>query len=396
MIQDLLNTELDIHDTASIIDPSSTGLRLSGADGWSVSMKRLMGGLSDGVDVVTLNNGRMTLQILPTRGMGVWQGEVDGIPLRWNSPVERPVHPTFVDQSRRGGIGWLDGFNELVCRCGLGWNGAPGTDVILNDDGSVASEQFLPLHGRIANLPAHHVFVRISEEQGGSISITGIVDEASLFGGRLRLQSELSTAIGSNEFAITDTVINLGSSPAEIEMLYHCNIGQPFLQAGSIFHGAAHQVSPRNARAAEGIGMWNVYEGPTPGYAEQVYLTSAASNSDGWGLGLISNEDASHAFCMRFDTSTLPWFTLWKNTQALEDGYCTGLEPGSSFPNLRSFERQQGRVIQLPPGESTTFRLRIETATNRRHTRQLIDEATALQVATARTVYTEPKSDWAS
>ena len=395
MIQDLLNTDLDIHDTTTILDRSTTGLNFSEADGWSVSMKRLMGGLSDGVDVVTLNNGRMTLHILPTRGMGIWRGEVDGIPMQWNSPVARPVHPAFVDQSRRGGIGWLDGFNELICRCGLGWHGAPGTDVILNDDGSVASQQFLPLHGRIANLPSHHVSVRISEEQGGRITITGIVDEASVFGGRLQLQSELSTAIGSNEFAITDTVVNLGGGPAEVEMLYHCNIGQPFLEAGSIFHGAAHEVSPRDARAAEGIGMWNVYEGPKPGYAEQVYLTSAASNSDGWGLGLISNEDASHAFCVRFDTTTLPWLTLWKNTQALEDGYCTGLEPGSSFPNLRSFERQHGRVIQLPPGESTTFRLRIEAATNRRRTLQLIDEATALQVATARTVHTDPRSDWA-
>lgn len=396
MIQDLLNTETDVHDTHTVLDHQSTGLHLSGGDNWSVSMRRLVGGLSDGVDVVTVNNGRMSLQILPTRGMGIWQGEVDGVPLKWNSPVERPVHPAFVDQSRRGGIGWLDGFNELVCRCGLGWHGAPGTDVILNEDGSVVSEQFLPLHGRIANLAAHKVTVEITPTDGGQITVTGLVDEASLFGGRLRLQSTLTTSIGSNDFLITDTVTNIGGSPAEVEMLYHCNIGEPFLGAGSVFHGAASEVAPRNPRAAEGISMWNLYEGPTLGYTEQVYFMSAASDKNGWGIGLLSNEDSTHAFSVRFDTSTLPWFTLWKNTQSAEDGYCTGLEPGSSFPNLRTFERKNGRVIQLAANESVTFQLQIEAATSRQRTRQLIDEVTSLQVSTPRTIHDQPKSDWSS
>ena len=28
----------------------------------------------------------------------------------------------------RGGLGWLDGFNELVVRCGYEWTGHPGID----------------------------------------------------------------------------------------------------------------------------------------------------------------------------------------------------------------------------------------------------------------------------
>ncbi len=394
MKYELINTDQNVHDTSSVLDHQSTGVLLSGGDNWSVSMRRLVGGLSDGVDVVTIDNGRLSLEILPTRGMGIWRGQVDGVPLQWNSPVERPVHPAFVDQMRRGGIGWLDGFNELLCRCGLGWHGAPGDDVILNEDGSVASEQFLPLHGRIANLAAHHVVVEITQENGGQISVVGIVDESSMFGGRLRLQSTLTTAIGSNQFSIDDTVTNLGSSDAEVEVLYHCNIGEPFLGAGSVFHGAASEVAPRNARAAEGISMWNLFEGPTPGYSEQVYFMSAAADKFGWGIGLLSDADANHAFSVRFDTSTLPYFSLWKNTQATEDGYCTGLEPGSSFPNLRTVERKNGRVISLGSKHSTTFRLQFEATSSRQRVRQMIDEVTALQVATPRTVHAEPKPEW--
>ncbi len=350
--------------------------------------------MADGVDVVTINNGRMKLDLLPTRGMGVWRGEVDGVPLHWISPLVSPVHPKWVDPMRRGGIGWLDGFNELICRCGLGWHGAPGNDVRKDKDGKVVSEEFLPLHGRIANLPAHEVTASVSEEQGGMLTVTGVVDEGCLFGGRLRLTSTLRTQPGSAKFSIEDTVTNLSSSVAESEMLYHCNIGQPFLDAGATFHTAATEVVPRNPRAVEGLSMWNIYQGPTPGYSEQVYFTKPVHDARGYGVGVLCCEDGSRAFSVRFDTSTLPWFTLWKNTQAEQDGYVTGLEPGSSFPNPRSFEREKGRVISLAPGASVQFRLEFETVLGRDSVRTLLDDVTALQVAVSRTVHPAPLVDW--
>jgi galactose mutarotase-like enzyme len=380
---DLINVEAGIHDTTTKVFGRNQA--------WSASMRRMSGGLSDGVDVVELNNGRLSLELLPTRGMGVWRGMIGGVPVKWDSPVERPVHPAFVDQMRRGGIGWLDGFNELICRCGLGWHGAPGNDVIRDADGKILSEQFLPLHGRIANLAAHQVSV---EEQDGVVSVKGVVDEASLFGGRLRLESTLSTQINSNRFEITDVVQNLGSQTAEVEMLYHCNVGRPFLGEGSELHTAATEVAPRNDRAAEGINMWNLCEGPTTGFAEQVYFTKAAADSAGWGIAVLADADSEYAVCVRFETSTMPFFVLWKNTQAEADGYVAGLEPGSSFPNLRTVERREGRVIQLAAGQSITFRLSMEIATNRRDVRNLLDEVTELQIAHTRVVHSSPKPEW--
>ena len=37
---------------------------------------------------------------------------------------------------------------------------------------------------------------------------------------------------GSNRIVIHDVVENLTSHPAEMQMLYHCNIGAPFVEAG--------------------------------------------------------------------------------------------------------------------------------------------------------------------
>ena len=37
-----------------------------------------------------------------------------------------------------------------------------------------------------------------------------------------------------------------------------------------------------------------------------------------------------------------------------------GLEPGTNFPNPRSYESEQGRVVKLPPGGTFTFDLGLE------------------------------------
>jgi hypothetical protein len=59
---------------------------------------------------------------------------------------------------------------------------------------------------------------------------------------------------------------------------------------------------------------------------------------------------AERGVALRFNRQDLPCFTVWKNTGALEDGYVTGLEPATNYPNFKSFERKHGRVVQLPAG----------------------------------------------
>ena len=148
---------------------------------WSLAKKTLRGGVSDGVDVVEIHNGRLSVSVLPTRGMGLWRGSFEGLELGWKSPVALPVHPAFVNPLERGGIGWLHGFNEWFCRCGLDSNGPPGRDSYTDAQGHKI-EALLNLHGRIANLAAHHVEVGVSPEGSGRIFVTGIVDETSMFG----------------------------------------------------------------------------------------------------------------------------------------------------------------------------------------------------------------------
>jgi len=311
---------------------------------------RLCDGPSDGVEVVALDNGMLSVHVLPTRGMGIQhasdQTTSPATPVEWKSPVEGPVHPKFVNLESRNGLGWLDGFSELVCRCGLSSNGPPG-----NDEGARSPiESALTLHGRMANTPARDVVASV-DEKNKRLAVSGVVDECTLFGPRLRLRTTISTGFDSLEFRIDDEIENLASKPAELQLLYHINVGKPFLNAGSRLAIAADEIAPRDPRAVEGVDSIHEFLGPTPGYTEEGFFFRPRSDRDGVSTAVLQDPTRQYGLAIRFDQKTLPYFVLWKCTQPESDGYVAGLEPATNLPNFKAYERQQGRVIQLDPGE---------------------------------------------
>lgn len=380
-VSSLVLTDVDsgIHRERGELRPSAE-LTLAGSPDWSIRWQTLRGGVSDGVSVVELNSGGLSLSVLPTRGMGIWKGRFHDLPLEWKSPVERPVHPAFVNLQDRGGLGWLHGFNELLCRCGLGFMGPPG------DDGG----DKLTLHGRIANIPAHHVEVRVDTSGEGSLELIGVVDECSMFGPRWRLTSTLRLVAGSNRCEIIDEVTNLGGQPQELSLLYHINIGRPFLEPVATYAVPCRDIAPRDARAAEGIDACYVYGAPVAGFAEQAYFHTPLGDSHGWSTAVLANAAANAAVAVHFQTKQLPTFTVWKNTVAEADGYVTGLEPGVSFPNFRAFERQQGRLPLIKPGQSYRSELALEVADTAMAVHQLHGRVKRLQGPTEPIVHRQP------
>jgi hypothetical protein len=208
----------------------------------------------------------------------------------------------------------------------------------------------LTLHGRIANLPAHFAEVRVNLDAPHELIVTGEVQETGLFYPHLWLTTTYTTVPGSNRLVVHDVVENRKAEQAELEVLYHCNVGPPFLEAGSRIVAPIRELAPIGSRAAEGIDTHDTYLGPTAGYTEQVYLYDLQADSAGRTLALLYNSTADRGFLVRMNRNELPCFTVWKNTAAVEDGYVTGLEPAINYPNFKSFERQQGRVRVLPPG----------------------------------------------
>lgn len=374
---------------------SNDSLRLATPHDWSIHKCTLHGGLRDGVDLVAVHNGALSFSLLPTRGMGLWRGEYRGNLLGWRAPLIGPVHPKFVHLDDRGGLGWLGGFDEWLCRCGLASNGPPGEDVSTDKAGRTVRSK-LTLHGRIANLPAYYVEVRINLDPPHELSVVGQVEEAALFFPHFCLTSTFTTVPGSNRLVLHDVVENRAAEPAELQMLYHCNLGPPFLEAGSRIVAPIREVAPLTPRAAESMATFDTYPGPTPGFTEQVYCYDLLSDPAGRTLALLYNFAADHGLALRWNRNELPCFTVWRNSAAVEDGYVTGLEPGTNYPNFKCFERQHGRVRLLPPGGRWECSWSIEVFDTAAEVAKVLAEVVALQAHARPIIHATPQAKFSA
>ena len=340
---------------------------------WSVRRQRLHGGKQDGVDLIVIDNGRMTITLVPTRGMGILRVVSGDMRLGWDSPVREVVHPKYMNLEARGGLGWLEGFNEWMTRCGLEWAGHPGQDRFINNLGEQA-EMNLTLHGKVANIPASEVEVIIEREPRPRIRVRGRVDERAFYGPKLELWTEIWTEPGGTTFRIEDALTNRGAFEQEFQVLYHVNYGPPLLGAGARFSAAIQRVTPFNAHAAEDVATYSEYQGPVRGFIEQVYDLHPYADAEGRSVLMLRNAAGDRAVSMGFAVAELPYVTLWKNLTALEEGYVTGLEPGTGFPNTRRIEREAGRVPKLKPGESRRFAIDVGLHTTTEAVRAVSDQ----------------------
>ena len=372
-----------------------------GLPGCRVTKRRLRGGLSDGVDLIQVTCGELTFAILPTRGMGLWRGSFRGLGLGWQAPVHGPVHPAYVVSGERGGLGWLRGFDEWVVRCGLDSNGAPGPDTVLDNNGNPITVR-LDLHGRIANTPAHYVSVTADPAQE-VLQVTGQVAESALFHPLLELQTTISVTPGSSRITVADAVINRQATPAELELLYHCNFGPPFLTAGSRVAVPYHAMAPRDARASDGLGddpdtasaRAAACPAPTAGYVEQCYFfRPAALPGDGASLAALMAPDCRRAAVVRFDCRQLPCLTLWKNTAATAQGYVIGIEPATNYPNTRAVERAAGRVVNLQPEARYEAQIMLEVALGEEEVAGVAAEIGQIHHTASGTTHLQPHADF--
>ena len=337
-------------EAASRIDEwsvSSADIGIAADPPFSVKKSMLHGGKQEGVELIEVDNGRTTISVIPTRGMNVFRVRSGDVTLGWNSPVKQIVNPAFIELDSRGGLGWLDGFNEMLVRCGFEWAGHPGMD----------NGKLLTLHGRAGNTPASKVVVVIDDQPPHRIHVRGKVDEQVFKFADYEVWTELSTEPGSRGFRISDTLTNRADYEREFQIIYHGNFGPPLLAEGSKFEAPAKQVTPFNDYAAKDVATWPTYRAQTRDFDEQVYNFVLFADPNGLTTVMLRNKAGDRGVKLRYNVNELPYFTLWKNTDTEKQGYVTGLEPGTGYAYNRSIERNFGRVPRLPAGASRSFTL---------------------------------------
>jgi hypothetical protein len=177
---------------------------------------------------------------------------------------------------------------------------------------------------------------------------------------KVRLIAEYRLPASGGSIRIVDLIENLAGAPTTVQMLYHVNFGPPYCGPGSRVALPVAQVAPRNPHAAKDIGHWDVYPPAVAGFEEQVYFFEAAADPAGKTLAVLQSPDKKRGVCLRWSKRELGCFTLWKNPEAEADGYVTGLEPGTNFPNPRSFEARRGRHVELAPGARHRMELELQ------------------------------------
>jgi hypothetical protein len=378
----LIDVEQDVYVDQLTVGPEDVG---GGATGYRVAKRTLRGGRRDGVDLIEVDNGTFRFSVLPTRGMGIWRAALGDLALGWKSPVAGPVHPALVPLDEASGIGWLGGFDELLCRCGLESNGAPE----FHPNGTLR----YGLHGKIANTPAHQVEVTVDGETG-DIAVRGVVDEARLFGNKLRMVSTISTKVGKPGFTVSDEIINISAEPSELELLYHINFGAPLLDPGSKLVVPVLKAAPRDQAAVGNVAEWETYGSESPGAPEAVFFFDLAADPHGRTVTLLHNAAGDRGVSLSFSKKQLPFFTQWKNRQAVADGYVTGLEPAINFPNVKSFEKQKGRVAVLAPGETRKFEIAIRALNSAVGVEAVRQAVAKLQEGATPQVLSQPDPEW--
>ena len=332
---------------------TSAELGLAPAVPFEIVKTTLAGGRQQGSTLITVRAGDVSVSVIPTRGMNVYKASRGDVVYGWPSPVDEIVHPAFMRLSERGGLGWLDGFCELMVRAGFEWTG----------HADMSGPVPYTLHGRAGCTPASKVVVTVEKAAPHRITIAGLIKEKAFKLADYETWATLSLVPGEAEFTVSDRLTNLSDYERGYEIIYHTNYGRPLLEAGARVVAPVTRIAPLNDAAKPGLSTWETYLPPTRDYDEMVYACELAKK-DGRSAAALVNASASLGVIMDWDAEVLPVFTLWKNTDTERQGYVTGLEPGTNYPYARPIEEALGRVHMLAPGASQTFRVGVRMLTS--------------------------------
>lgn len=213
-----------------------------------------------------------------------------------------------------------------------------------------------PMHGRIRTTPAEHAGVSVAwDEDGCTITVSGEMREAELFGENLVLKRTITTTWPGKEIRIRDVVENQGYQETPMMLLYHFNAGYPLLDEGAKIIIPSVKTVPRDADAAAQLDCWDRMEAPVDGEPEAVFLHELKEGKDGTAYAAVINERLGLGICLEFERKNLPHFMQWKSRASGD--YVVGLEPANSSVYGRGFHEEQGDLHMLGPFESETMNL---------------------------------------
>jgi hypothetical protein len=190
------------------------------------------------------------------------------------------------------------------------------------------------------------------------LEVAGTVEEASLFGEKLRLERSVASRIGGRCLTVRDRVENFGRRAAPFTILYHVNAGFPLLCADSRLESSSVSVEPYDPVAAPRPED-RPFAAPDPQFpapgADWLHTMAADAGGRAWAA-LVNPQlqprggPAGLGLYLAFSAGTLPFLNEWR--MLAEGDYVVGVEPANTKVVGRAALQREGRLPVLQPGEA--------------------------------------------
>lgn len=205
-----------------------------------------------------------------------------------------------------------------------------------------------PMHGRIRTTPAEHIGAEACwEGDDYTVTLSGQMREAELFGENLVLERKITTQYGKNRICIEDKIINEGFRIEPMMLLYHMNIGYPLLCENAEIIIPSKKVTPRDETAALHVSEWNKMEAPKDNEPEYVFLHEMAADQEGNTFAAVMNHELGIGLKIEYNCRQLPYFMQWKSIASGD--YVMGLEPANSSVYGKPYHIKENSLHQMGP-----------------------------------------------
>lgn len=186
---------------------------------------------------------------------------------------------------------------------------------------SVGAREGYPLHGTIHNIAANITQITCDEER---ITISAEIRDTALFGQNLVLRRTFVTRVGSSEFSIQDELTNRGYRQENYCLLYHINLGYPFLDESCEIIADIKNTIPRTDWAAKNISSCLKMQEPIDNLEEMCYFHELNSHK----IEVI-NQKLKRKFKLEYYGDILRYVVEWKSMASGD--YALGIEPASTM-----------------------------------------------------------------
>lgn len=303
-------------------------------------------GRASNLPAYSVKNGIIAFDVLCGKSLDLADFTFKGVNLNFLSKpglMGRNHFDTNGDEALRSIMG------GMFFTCGLENICAPCTDGGKN----------YPMHGRIRTTPAEHVSADARwDGDTYKITIQGEMREAELFGENMVLRRHIETEYGKQSVQIIDEITNESFRDEPMMLLYHFNIGYPFLTERCSLIIPTQEVLARDEVSLNQISNWNKMGQPKVDEPEYVYIHDLASDAKGSTFVAVWNPDLEVGLKLSFSQKFLPYFMQWKSTAAGD--YVLGLEPSNSSVYGRLHHQKECNLNKLKSFETQKIKLQID------------------------------------